>query len=130
MLDEIATYLLRAFHSSKNFGTTATSCGMTALAIAIMRCWGNGQRKLLAECDVHTLLRLPTGIFYAQGVKANVLLCDRQPASATPWTKKLWIYDLRTNQHFTLKQNLQLGYAVIAFSSLLQPAEIVLKSTW
>jgi type I restriction enzyme M protein len=63
------------------------------------------RRKLLAECDVHTLLRLPTGIFYAQGVKANVLFCDRKPASATPWTKKLWIYDLRTNQHFTLKQN-------------------------
>ena len=61
------------------------------------------RRKLLHECDVHTLLRLPTGIFYAQGVKANVLFFDRRPASETPWTKKLWIYDLRTNQHFTLK---------------------------
>ena len=55
------------------------------------------RRKLLHECDVHTLLRLPTGIFYAQGVKANVLFFDRKPASETPWTKKLWIYDLRTN---------------------------------
>ena len=63
------------------------------------------RRKLLHECDVHTLLRLPTGIFYAQGVKANVLFFDRKPASETPWTKKLWIYDLRTNQHFTLKTN-------------------------
>ncbi len=63
------------------------------------------RRKLLHECDVHTLLRLPTGIFYAQGVKANVLFFDRKPASATPWTKMLWIYDLRTNKHFTLKQN-------------------------
>jgi type I restriction enzyme M protein len=63
------------------------------------------RRRLLAECDVHTLLRLPTGIFYAQGVKANVLFFDRKPASETPWTKELWIYDLRTNQHFTLKQN-------------------------
>jgi type I restriction enzyme M protein len=63
------------------------------------------RRKLLYECDVHTLLRLPTGIFYAQGVKANVLFFDRKPASATPWTKTLWIYDLRTNQHFTLKTN-------------------------
>ncbi len=63
------------------------------------------RRKLLHECDVHTLLRLPTGVFYAQGVKANVLFFDRKPASATPWTQKLWIYDLRTNQHFTLKQN-------------------------
>ncbi len=38
------------------------------------------RRKLLHECDVHTLLRLPTGIFYAQGVKANVLFFDRKPA--------------------------------------------------
>jgi type I restriction enzyme M protein len=63
------------------------------------------RRKLLHECDVHTLLRLPTGIFYAQGVKANVLFFERKAASETPWTKELWIYDLRTNQHFTLKQN-------------------------
>ena len=63
------------------------------------------RRKLLHECDVHTLLRLPTGIFYAQGVKANVLFFDRKPASETPWIKKLWIYDFRTNEHFTLKTN-------------------------
>jgi type I restriction enzyme M protein len=63
------------------------------------------RRKLLHECDVHTLLRLPTGIFYAQGVKANVLFFDRKPAAETPSTKTLWVYDLRTNMHFTLKQN-------------------------
>jgi len=63
------------------------------------------RRKLLHECDVHTLLRLPTGLFYAQGVKANVLFFDRKPASETPWTRKLWIFDLRTNMHFTLKTN-------------------------
>jgi type I restriction enzyme M protein len=63
------------------------------------------RRKLLHECDVHTLLRLPTGIFYRPGVKANVLFFDRKPASETPWTKELWVYDLRTNKHFTLKQN-------------------------
>jgi len=63
------------------------------------------RRKLLHECDVHTLLRLPTGLFYAQGVKANVLFFDKKPAYQTPWTKKLWIYDLRTNKHFTLKTN-------------------------
>jgi type I restriction enzyme M protein len=62
------------------------------------------RRRLLKECDVHTLLRLPTGIFYRPGVKANVLFFDRKPGSETPWTKTLWIYDLRTNQHFTLKQ--------------------------
>jgi type I restriction enzyme M protein len=63
------------------------------------------RRKLLHDCDVHTLLRLPTGLFYAQGVKANVLFFDKKPASETPWTKKLWLYDLRTNKHFTLKTN-------------------------
>jgi len=62
------------------------------------------RRKLLHECDVHTLLRLPTGIFYAQGVKANVLFFDRKPASEKPWTEKLWIYDLRTNRDFSLNQ--------------------------
>ncbi|MBV6501470.1 MAG: putative type I restriction enzymeP M protein [Prosthecobacter sp.] len=63
------------------------------------------RRELLKQADVHTLLRLPTGIFYAQGVKANVLFFDRKPAQEKPWTKKLWIYDLRTNMHFTLKEN-------------------------
>lgn len=63
------------------------------------------RRSLLRECDVHTLLRLPTGVFYAQGVKANVLFFDKKPGREDPWTKDLWIYDLRTNQHFTLKQN-------------------------
>ncbi len=64
------------------------------------------RRKLLTDFDLHTMLRLPTGLFYAQGVKANVLFFDKKPARpGHPWTQKLWIYDLRTNQHFTLKQN-------------------------
>ena len=63
------------------------------------------RRRLLNDFDVHTLLRLPTGIFYAQGVKANVLFFDKKPAREQPWTERLWVYDLRTNQHFTLKQN-------------------------
>ena len=63
------------------------------------------RRKLLHECDVHTLLRLPTGIFYAQGVKANVLFFDKKPGREKPWTEKLWVYDLRTNRSFTLKTN-------------------------
>jgi type I restriction enzyme M protein len=61
------------------------------------------RRRLLHECDVHTLLRLPTGIFYAQGVKANVLFFTRKAASSTPHTRELWVYDFRTNQRFTLK---------------------------
>jgi type I restriction enzyme M protein len=61
------------------------------------------RRRLLTEFDVHTLLRLPTGIFYAGGVKANVLFFDKRPAAEKPWTSKLWVYDFRTNQHFTQK---------------------------
>ena len=63
------------------------------------------RRRLLHECDARTLLRLPTGMFYAQGAKATVLFFDRKPASETPRTGDFWIYDLRTNQHFTLKTN-------------------------
>jgi type I restriction enzyme M protein len=63
------------------------------------------RKRLLKEFDVHTLVRLPTGIFYAGGVKANVLFFDKKPAGDKPWTTKLWVYDFRTNQHFTMKQN-------------------------
>ena len=63
------------------------------------------RRRLLHDCEVHTLLRLPTGIFYAQGVKANVLFFRRREGAEKAWTRELWVYDLRTNMHFTLKQN-------------------------
>ncbi|MFY2511980.1 N-6 DNA methylase [Acinetobacter soli] len=61
------------------------------------------RKKLLAGCDVHTILRLPTGIFYANGVKANVIFFDNKPKSEKIQTKGIWFYDLRTNQRFTLK---------------------------
>jgi type I restriction enzyme M protein len=61
------------------------------------------RKKLLETCDVHTLLRLPTGIFYANGVKANVVFFDAKPKNENIHTKGVWIYDFRTNQHFTLK---------------------------
>ncbi len=61
------------------------------------------RKRLLETTDLHTILRLPTGIFYAQGVKANVIFFDNKPASKDAWTKEVWIYDLRTNIHFTLK---------------------------
>lgn len=80
------------------------------------------RRKLLHECEVHTLLRLPTGLFYAQGVKANVIFFDKKPASETPWTKRLWIYDLRTNKHFTLKTNPLRREDLDEFVSLYNPA--------
>ncbi|MEV0592018.1 N-6 DNA methylase [Nonomuraea cavernae] len=64
------------------------------------------RRRLLKQFDVHTLLRLPTGIFYAGGVKANVLFFDKKEARpGRPWTETLWVYDFRIGQHFTLKQN-------------------------
>ena len=61
------------------------------------------RRKLLENCDVHTILRLPTGIFYAQGVKANVVFFDNAPKDGRVHTQGIWFYDLRTNKHFTLK---------------------------
>jgi type I restriction enzyme M protein len=62
------------------------------------------RKELLRTTDLHTILRLPTGIFYRQGVKANVLFFDNQPASPEPWTREVWIYDYRTNIHHTLKK--------------------------
>lgn len=63
------------------------------------------RRKLMETMDLHTILRLPTGIFYAQGVRANVLFFDARPASKTVQTKEVWVYDYRTNVHHTLKTN-------------------------
>jgi type I restriction enzyme M protein len=62
------------------------------------------RRRLLQNFDFHTLLRLPTGIFYKQGVKANVLFFDKKPVSEKANTRELWSYDLRTNRRFTLKE--------------------------
>jgi type I restriction enzyme M protein len=89
------------------------------------------RRKLLHECDVHTLLRLPTGLFYAQGVKANVLFFDKKPASEKPWTKKLWIYDFRTNKDFTLKTNPLKRSDLDEFVKCYNPENRhIRKSTW
>lgn len=60
--------------------------------------------KARQQIELHTILRLPTGIFYANGVKANVLFFDNRPAQKEPWTKAVWIYDYRTNIHHTLKK--------------------------
>ena len=62
------------------------------------------RKKLLETTDLHTILRLPTGIFYANGVKANVLFFDNHAASKEPWTKEIWFFDYRTNIHHTLKK--------------------------
>ena len=63
------------------------------------------RKKMLETTNLHTILRLPTGVFYKQGVKANVLFFDNKPAARDPWTKEVWFYDFRTNIHFTLKKN-------------------------
>jgi type I restriction enzyme M protein len=63
------------------------------------------RKQLLSTTDLHTILRLPTGVFYKQGVKANVIFFDNKPAAKDPWTKAIWFYDSRTNIHFTLKKN-------------------------
>ena len=60
---------------------------------------GDGEKirvDLMDKCDLHTILRLPTGIFYAQGVKTNVLFFTRGKTDKNN-TKKIWFYDLRTN---------------------------------
>jgi type I restriction enzyme M protein len=69
---------------------------------------GEGIReRLLMQFDFHTLVRLPTGIFYKPGVKANVLFFDKHPprSDGKPNSKAVWIYDFRTNRHFTLRKN-------------------------
>ncbi len=95
---------------------------------------GSGEvirKKLLETCNLHTILRLPTGLFYAQGVKANVLFFDKKPASDHPQTSKIWIYDLRTNMHFTLKES-QLKYEDLKdFIECYNPKNInERKETW
>ena len=62
------------------------------------------RKKLMENTELHTILRLPTGIFYANGVKANVLFFDNRVAQKDPWTKEIWFYDYRTNVHHTLKK--------------------------
>ena len=62
------------------------------------------RKKLMETTELHTILRLPTGIFYAQGVKANVLFFDNRAAGKDAATKDVWYYDYRTNIHHTLKR--------------------------
>lgn len=81
------------------------------------------RKNLLQQCDVHTLLRLPTGIFYAQGVKANVLFLDNKPGQKEAWTRNLWVYDLRTNMHFTQKTNPLKRSDLDEFVKLYQPGK-------
>jgi type I restriction enzyme M protein len=89
------------------------------------------RKKLLQNADVHTVLRLPTGIFYAHGVKANVVFFDAKPASKDPWTKEVWYYDYRTNIHHTLKKHPLSFDDLKEFVELYNPKNRhVRKETW
>ena len=89
------------------------------------------RKNLLQKCNVHTMLRLPTGIWYANGVKANVLFFDKKEGRAEAWTDKLWVYDLRTNMHFTQKQSPISRRDFDEFIACYQPGTIhKRKPTW
>src|ERR1017187_10223250 len=89
------------------------------------------RRALLQQCNVHTLLRLPTGIWYSPGVKANVIFFEKKEGRAEAWTDKLWVYDLRTNMHFTLKQKPIQRSNFVEFEACYKPGQIHERSpTW
>lgn len=89
------------------------------------------RKELLKTTELHTILRLPTGIFYAHGVKANVLFFNNKPASKDPWTKEVWIYDYRTNVHHTLKKNTMRLEHLRDFITHYNPSNIYIrKETW
>lgn len=63
------------------------------------------RKELLQKTNLHTILRLPSGVFYAQGVKANVLFFEVGSDSKKPATKEIWYYDYRTNIKHSPKRN-------------------------
>ena len=89
------------------------------------------RKQLLKTTELHTILRLPTGVFYAHGVKANVLFFNNKPASKEPWTKEIWFYDYRTNIHHTLKKKPMMMSHLEEFVKLYKPENInKRKETW
>lgn len=89
------------------------------------------RQNLLKTAELHTILRLPTGIFYANGVKANVIFFDNREASKTPWTKDVWYYDYRTNIHHTLKKKTLRFENLIDFIDCYNPTNRhKRKATW
>jgi type I restriction enzyme M protein len=87
------------------------------------------RRELLDQCAVHTMLRLPTGIFYAQSVKANVLFFEKPAPSEVPATEALWVYDLRTDRRFTRKARPLTRDDLSGFLDAYQPGEPRTKRT-
>lgn len=79
------------------------------------------RKQLMKTTELHTILRLPTGIFYRPGVKANVLFFNNKPASKDSWSKDIWIYDYRTNVHHTLKNKTMTMADLVEFVKLYNP---------
>ena len=89
------------------------------------------RKQLMKTTDLHTILRLPTGLFYANGVKANVLFFDNKAASKEVQTKEVWIYDYRTNIHHTLKKKQMVTEDLTEFVQLYNPGNRhKRKETW
>ena len=89
------------------------------------------RKQLMKTAELHTILRLPTGIFYAQGVKANVLFFKNKPANKEAWTKDIWFYDYRTNIHHTPKKNPMRQEHLLDFVELYNGENIdKRKETW
>lgn len=89
------------------------------------------RKELLNRVDLHTILKLPTGIFYAQGVKSNVLFFDNKESSKTPNTKEVWFYDYRTNIHHTPKNKTLKFEDLKDFVSCYNPRNrLKRKETW
>ena len=89
------------------------------------------RKQLMKTAELHTILRLPTGIFYAQGVKANVLFFKNKPANKEAWTKDIWFYDYRTNIHHTPKKNPMRQEHLLVFVELYNGENIdKRKETW
>lgn len=89
------------------------------------------RKQLMKTTELHTILRLPTGLFYAHGVKANVLFFDNKPASKEAQTREVWIYDYRTNIHHTLKKKQMTTANLAEFVKLYNPSNRhKRKETW
>jgi type I restriction enzyme M protein len=108
--DFFATTSNKQLNFVQHIRTMLKTTGMAAVVLPdnVLFEGGAGElvrKKMLETTDFHTILRLPTGIFYANGVKANVVFFDAKPSAKDAWTKEVWYYDYRTNIHHTLKKN-------------------------
>ena len=86
-------------HIDRSLKTNGKARAAVVLPDNVLFADGDGEKircDLMDKCDLHTILRLPTGIFYAQGVKTNVLFFTRGRSDKGN-TKEVWFYDLRTN---------------------------------